>query len=308
MASGKPLVRQGGRTQQGNISIESVTGLSSELGEKVSDDDPRLTDAREWSATTVTQAEAEAGAASTRRAWTAQRVRQAIAAWYLTVSTTFTRTLLGRSTAAQVRGDLGLGTAATRDVGESSGNVMQVGAGGWLGSSANNSYMSGYPQSLEQNVTQIYMRTEEDQGVIAYAPSFHFAASSIWGRLRVLQYAPRAWIQGGRAHLGDGWTAELIHTGNILTSTGQSTLLPMTQKAVTDAINARGFEDASGILTGTSGALSNDMSSFLSQTTKATMRSSLEVPQLNASATQQGGLKARLDGTTLYLTNNGTNP
>lgn len=31
MAGSKPLVRQGGRTQQGNISIESVTGLRSEL-------------------------------------------------------------------------------------------------------------------------------------------------------------------------------------------------------------------------------------------------------------------------------------
>lgn len=81
---------------------------------KVDSNDPRLTDAREWSAATVTQEEAEEGTASTRRAWTAQRVRQAIASWYLTVSTTFTRTLLGRSTAAEVRGDLGLGTAATR--------------------------------------------------------------------------------------------------------------------------------------------------------------------------------------------------
>lgn len=44
--------------------------------------DSRLTDAREWTASTVTQAEAEAGTATTRRAWTAQRVFQAIAAWW----------------------------------------------------------------------------------------------------------------------------------------------------------------------------------------------------------------------------------
>jgi hypothetical protein len=36
----------------------------------------------EWAAETVEQAEAEAGTATTRRAWTAQRVRQAIAAWW----------------------------------------------------------------------------------------------------------------------------------------------------------------------------------------------------------------------------------
>ncbi len=49
---------------------------------KVGTSDPRLTDAREWTASTVTQPEAEAGIATTRRAWTAQRVFQAIAAWW----------------------------------------------------------------------------------------------------------------------------------------------------------------------------------------------------------------------------------
>lgn len=48
----------------------------------IATNDSRLTDAREWTASTVTQAEAEAGIAATRRAWTAQRVFQAIAAWW----------------------------------------------------------------------------------------------------------------------------------------------------------------------------------------------------------------------------------
>lgn len=64
---------------------------------------------------------------------------------------------------------------------------------------------------------------------------------------------------------------------NLRTSIGQSTQYPMTQKAVTDAINARGFADASGILTATSGALSNDMSSYLSSKTYAEMRAKLGV-------------------------------
>lgn len=49
---------------------------------KVGTSDARLTDAREWTASTVTQAEAEQGTATTRRAWTAQRVFQAVAAWW----------------------------------------------------------------------------------------------------------------------------------------------------------------------------------------------------------------------------------
>jgi len=44
--------------------------------------DARFTDAREWTAATVDQAEAEAGSSTTRRAWTAQRVFQSIAAWW----------------------------------------------------------------------------------------------------------------------------------------------------------------------------------------------------------------------------------
>lgn len=51
-------------------------------GTVASGDDPRFSDAREWAASTVSQAEAEAGTATTRRAWTAQRVFQAIAAWW----------------------------------------------------------------------------------------------------------------------------------------------------------------------------------------------------------------------------------
>jgi len=46
----------------------------------ITDDDARLSDAREWVAETVSQAEAEAGTSTTRRAWTAQRVFQAIQA------------------------------------------------------------------------------------------------------------------------------------------------------------------------------------------------------------------------------------
>ncbi len=49
---------------------------------KVGTSDARLTDAREWTASTVTQTEAETGTATARRAWTAQRVFQAIAAWW----------------------------------------------------------------------------------------------------------------------------------------------------------------------------------------------------------------------------------
>lgn len=69
--------------------------------------------ATEWAAETVSQAEAEAGTATARRAWTALRVRQAISAWWSSVSTAFGRSLVGAADAAAGRAALGLGTAST---------------------------------------------------------------------------------------------------------------------------------------------------------------------------------------------------
>lgn len=56
------------------------TATQSALNGKANNNDSRLTNAREWTASTVSAAEARAGTATTRRAWTAQRVAQAIRA------------------------------------------------------------------------------------------------------------------------------------------------------------------------------------------------------------------------------------
>lgn len=327
--------------------VTSVNGRTGAVAGLVENTDPRLTDAREWSAATVTQAESEAGTGTTRRAWTAQRVRQAIAAWWDTIGTAFGKTLLGSADAAAARDSLGLGTAATRNVGTSDGQVpefvsngeglggfgygrvgtsvgryadvndvpkrtgfyllteghpnstnnkaplagfydtcivrtlrqstndfvdvylpyhqysngmviapytsggyatqrivsdsvnlrtstgqstlysmtqkavtdalntkMDVGTGGWLGRASPDSYISGYPQDMSQNVSQIYRRDSVDEGVSAFASSIHFAANDTWGRLRVGHNNQRAWIQGGTDLGGSGWTAELYHTSN----------------------------------------------------------------------------------------------
>ena len=63
------------------IPVKKVPGGLAEFGatDKVPAENLPAT---EWVAETVSQAEAEAGTATTRRAWTAQRVRQAIAAWW----------------------------------------------------------------------------------------------------------------------------------------------------------------------------------------------------------------------------------
>jgi hypothetical protein len=104
------------RAELDSLSIASIAGLQAALDLKVDTSDARLTDAREWTAATITQAEAEAGTATTRRAWTAQRVFQAINAWW-NASAMKTK-LDGIQAGAQVNvaTNLGVGTRTTTTV------------------------------------------------------------------------------------------------------------------------------------------------------------------------------------------------
>ena len=76
--------------------------------------DARLSDSREWSATTISQAEAEAGTATTRRAFTALRVFQAVAAWWAATASATGQALATAASAAAARTTLGLGSLATQ--------------------------------------------------------------------------------------------------------------------------------------------------------------------------------------------------
>jgi hypothetical protein len=90
-------------THTGTQSISTVAGLQTALDGKeaafsknsafnknfgssantvTEGNDARLSNSREWTASTISQAEAEAGEGATRRAWTSQRVRQAILGWW----------------------------------------------------------------------------------------------------------------------------------------------------------------------------------------------------------------------------------
>ena len=69
---------------QGSLATTAVqpAALASGLAGKADANDPRLSDAREWSAPTVDQATAEAGASTVRVAYNPLRVFQSIAAWW----------------------------------------------------------------------------------------------------------------------------------------------------------------------------------------------------------------------------------
>lgn len=116
-----------------NAGAAAVLNVGTTAGTVAAGDDSRLTNSREWTASTVTQVDAEAGTSTTRTAWTAQRVRQAILAVTGAVGTTVGRALFALTnpsavrflrinadntvtarTDSEMRTDLGLGTIATQ--------------------------------------------------------------------------------------------------------------------------------------------------------------------------------------------------
>lgn len=64
----------------GTQAISTVDGLQTALDAKLASNHASVTNAREWIASEVSKAEAEAGTASTARKWTAARIAEAIAA------------------------------------------------------------------------------------------------------------------------------------------------------------------------------------------------------------------------------------
>lgn len=80
-SSNKPLAAAQGKVLKDALdALTAVVAGKQAAGNYIVEGDTRLSDAREWTAETVSQPEAEAGTATTRRAWTAQRDRQAIEA------------------------------------------------------------------------------------------------------------------------------------------------------------------------------------------------------------------------------------
>lgn len=147
-------------------------------------------------------------------------------------------------TPAQGRAALLLGTAATATLTTSNtdgtaGRVLKVGDGGWMGRGVIQSTPYGYPANINDvtNQTKVIRSSVPDTGVGNNSAGIHFAAQETWGRLRVNWGGPVAWIQGGHSNFGTGWTSQVVLSDNILQTTGTSTDFPMSQKAVTDAIN-----------------------------------------------------------------------
>lgn len=230
----------GGGTLAANRTLAVKYGTAA--GTAAQGNDGRLSNSREWTGSTISQAEAEAGTATTRRAFTAQRVRQAIVAWFNGISGALGRTILTRTTAAQVRSDIGLGTAATKNVGTSTGQVMEVGAFG-LGATANPVLTGVDCNTLTTGGTYLVSastNTPDSSTWVVTVYNSHQAGRVVQEAVKSSPHSPPTVKYFRTSNTGGTWSAwvEIHHTGNILTSTGQSTNFPMTQKATTDALAA----------------------------------------------------------------------
>ena len=136
-----------------------LTAAAEDIEAKVASTDPRLTDAREWNASTVTQSEAETGTSTSRRAFTAQRIRQAILAWW--AGSAEKTKLDGIAAGAQVNsvtsvaGKTGAVTLSAADVGSASADhshaAATASAAGFM-SATDKSKLDGIAAGAQVNV------------------------------------------------------------------------------------------------------------------------------------------------------------
>lgn len=234
----------GGGTLDTNRTLTVSYGTTA--GTSTQGNDSRLSDAREWSAETVSQAEAEAGTATTRRAWTAQRVRQAIVAWWNGVSSAWGRGFVASADAAAGRTALELGNAATRAVQTSptditAGSLMAVGAFGLGGliDLRGTAFETGTPANMFGLGTVTGFARGGPDGLNIPA----ITGNNIFGVLSVYGHWPNATGYAGAAsrefltdtgrkflqtQLGGSWNPwrEVFTTGNILGTVSQSAGVP----------------------------------------------------------------------------------
>ena len=192
--------------------IVSLVLTAADLAGKADAGDPRFVDAREWSASTVTQAEAEAGTATTRRAWSAQRIRQAILSWW---NGTADKTKLdGIAAGAQVNVGTNLGITGTgnaRAITSSTGSNVTVpvatASNAGLMATGDKSKLDGIAAGAQVNsVTSVAGRTGAVTLGVADV-SGAFAASAIPAGTRML-FAQSA--------APTGWTKDTTHNNKAL--------------------------------------------------------------------------------------------
>jgi len=246
-AAGPSLTRNPSESSAGGTAIALsgeatvfLTAAAEDIAAKVASTDPRLTDAREWSASTVTQSEAETGTAATRRAFTAQRIRQAILAWW--AGSAEKTKLDGIAAGAQVNsvtsvaGKTGAVTLSAADLGAASASHSHgsLTSDGKIGNSANLVVVTGTSGVLITKAagsTSQYLRGD---GSWATPPNTTYAEIST-AEIDAGTASTLRSITGRRMGYALGKKADLAH-GHAAASVVAAGFMSATDKAKLDGI------------------------------------------------------------------------
>lgn len=260
----------GDLTVTGEIKNQALAGT---LGGKVDTGDTRLTNSREWTAETVSQAEAEAGTAATRRAWTAQRVRQAV-------------------------------NAVMNAIGNATTTVK-----GWM-SPEDKTKLNGIATGATKNATDAQLRdrsTHTGTQAISTVSGLQTAldGKSAAGHIHDDRYYTESEIDAmfnGLTTTPD-WASVLNKpaTATRWPAWGEVTGKPSTY---TPSAHTHTIANVTGLQTALDGKAASSHSHSAADITSGTLAGA-RLP--NATDTVQGAVKVRLNGTTAYFTTNGSN-
>ena len=153
------------------------------------------------------------------------------------------------TTAAAARSALGLGTAATRDVGTNSGNLMEVGAGGLLGNDLLSvPVLTNSDSFTEVTGSRINLGAGGD-GVVNYGGGLFLDNTDGTKKWLILGTTePRVYYKLYRPQIHTSpVTVEMCTTGNILQTTGTDYKFPMSQAATTEQLNKLAEPNNAGI-------------------------------------------------------------
>jgi hypothetical protein len=196
-------------TTASQASWDAAAGLAATA---IQPTDSRLTDAREWSAATVTQAAAQAGTETTRRAWTVERVWQAAAAWWQSISGATGRSLAGAASPAAGRTVLELGTAATTDTGTTAGNVVALDGSARL-PAVDGSQLTNLPGGSggASSAVRIDSTSTANTIYVGTAPAGSGEAAAVWSITRT-QFSAAGVQTGSSTITAVTWTGRTTHT------------------------------------------------------------------------------------------------
>lgn len=323
------IVNLTGALELHNHSISQVSGLQTALNGKVGTGDSRLTNSREWTASTVTQAEAEAGTATTRRAWTSQRVRQAINAVVNAIGNA-TTTVKGWMSPEDKTKLNGIATGATKNATDaqlrdrsthtgtqaiSTVSGLQTALDGK--SATGHTHDDRYYTEAEIDAMFSGLTTTPDWSAVLNKPDTATrwpAWSEVTGKPST--YAPSAHthtianVTGLQVAL-DGKAASnhthaYVPTSRTVNGKALSANISLTASDVGAAASSHNHTIANvdGLQTALDGKAASSHNHSAANITSGTL-DGYRLP--NATATVQGAVKVRLNGTTAYFTTNGSN-